>query len=586
MLEECERLLAEHDALDRCVSVEPRRREDQDADLRLLFADRTWLRSPTGETLIAAFRRHSAVTSAQRRKSAIVLRFEDFAVARLEGSLAAGETACMDGCDAFDGCAFNVSLLGANTNKALHVGHLRNIVLGHALASAMAAAGAAVQRHNLVGDIGRRVCEAMCGYLACHDGETPQSAGLAGDRFVELCSRDYQSDYQREDSQSGGVERAHDPNAEEREMQGDLADVIMRAWLSGSAPERGLWRQMREWALSGHRETLARLGVRIDRHDYESEGVERILAIVARGLSDGLFEREAGGGVVYRTGRPEYATMVLLRGDGAPTEYGRLLGVYHRLNETIPAGVVNVEVVGIEWQPVMAVQAELLTWLLQKPSSDRYEWSFHGPVTFRGEKMSSSTGGVMWIDDLLDLVGAGPGVTALHKLTDGMVSREELADTVVRGTLLCSATTQSFEFALDRMVDGPPGAGWTIAQAWCRAHALCRAQSLREPRGNGPIARTAVVQSQLFRRSLRRAVERRDPAFLASFLLGLSEAYLAASSPGPTAVPTMKRVLASLGFPAANQDSPPIARRQPRLVPSVERDMTREASPEHLVQTA
>lgn len=565
MLEECERLLAEHDALDRCVSVEPRRREDQDADLRLLFADRTWLRSPAGEKLIAAFRQHSAVTSAQRHKSAIVLRFEDFVVAGLESSLAAGEAAGMDGSDAFDGRAFNVSLVGPNTNKALHVGHLRNVVLGHALASAMAAAGAAVQWHNLVGDIGRRVCEAMGGYLACHDGETPQSAGLMGDRFVELCWRDFQ----REDPRSDGVEQADDPNAEEREVHGDLADTIMRAWLSGSAPERALWRQMREWALSGHRETLARLGVRMDRHDYESEGVERILAIVARGLDEGLFEREASGGVVYRTGRPEYATMVLLREDGAPTEYGRLLGVYHRLNETIPAGAVNVEVVGIEWQPVMAVQAELLTWLLQKPSGERYEWSFHGPVTFRGQKMGSSTGEVMWIDDLLDLVGAGPGVTALHELADGIVSREELADIVVRGTLLCSATTQSFEFALDRMVDGPPGAGWTIAEAWCRA------QRLREPRGERPIARTAVVQSQLYRRSLRRAVERRDPAFLASFLLGLSKACLAASSPGPAAVPMMKRVLASLGFPAAGQGSPL----------SAEGD-TREASHEHLVQAA
>lgn len=543
MLEECERLLAEHDALDRCVSVEPRRREDQDADLRLLFANRTWLRSPTGEKLITAFREHAAVASAQRHKSAILLRFEDSAVAGLERRLAVGEAAGMDGSDAFEGRSFNVSLVGPNTNKALHVGHLRNIVLGHALASAMATAGAVVQRHNLVGDIGRRICEAMGGYLACHHGETPQSAGLVGDRFVELCSRDFP----RERPQSDNADQTHDPNAEERDVHGDLADAIMSAWLSRSAPERALWRQMREWALSGHSETLARLGVRMDRHDFESEGVERILVIVAQGLGEGLFEREASGGVVYRTGRPEYATMVLLRGDGAPTEYGRLLGVYHRMNETLPAGTVNVEVVGIEWQPVMAVQAELLTWLLQKPNDDRYEWSFHGSVTFRGKKMSSSDGEVMWIDDLLDLVCRGPGVAALHELVDGAVSPEELTDIVVRGTLLCSATTQPFEFALDRMVDGPPGAGWSIAEAWCRA------QHPSKPQGDGPIARTAVVQSQLYRRSLHQAVDRRDTACLSSFLLGLSRACLAAPSPGPAAAQMLRRVLASLGFPAASQ---------------------------------
>lgn len=565
MLAECERLLADHDALDRCVTVEPRRREDQEVDLRFLFADRAWLRSAAGEDLIAAFRRRAEVASAKRHKSALLLRFEDSALADLERRLSAGEAAGMNGSDAFAGHVFSVSLVGPNTNKALHVGHLRNIVLGHALASAMAAAGAAVERHNLVGDIGRRVCEAMAGYLACHDGESPRSAGLAGDRFVELCSRHFP----RTGPRPSAVEQADDPNVEERELRGDAADAIMVAWLRGSARERALWRQMREWALAGHRETLARLGVRIDRHDYESEGVERILALAAQGVAEGLFERDAGGGLVHRTGRSEYATMVVLRADGMPSEHGRLLGVYHQMNETLPAGAVNVEVVGIEWQPVMAAQAQLLSSLLQRPSDERYEWSFHGSVTVGGEKMGSSTGEVMWIDDLLDVVAAGPGVAALHRLAEGAVSRDELADIVVRGTLLCSNTIQPFEFALERMVDGPPGAGWTIAQAWCRA------RRRGEQREGSPVARAAVVQSQLYRRFLRHAVERRDTACLAKFLLGLSHACLAAPSPGPAALPVLGRVLAALGFPAACPDP-----RMPRERAAL------DASREHLVQTA
>jgi len=538
VLAELEAVLAEHDALERCVSVEPRRREDQDADLRLLFADRAWLRSPAGEELIADLRASAAVAGAVRHRSAIALRLEDAHLAELERRLAAGEPAGMDASDLLDGRAFVVGFVGPNTNKALHAGHLRNVVLGQALACAMDRAGAAVTRHSLVGDIGRRVCEAMGGYLSARDGDTPQTLGIAGDRFVELCSREFP----REDAQADAASAAGDPNAEEGEVQGDLADAIMQAWLAGAASERALWSRMREWVLAGHSQTLARLGVCMDRHDYESDGIARALELIAHGERCGLFEREAGGGVVYRTGRPEYTTMVLLRGDGAPTEYARLLGVYHLMSEELLRDAVYIEVVGIEWQPVMAVQAELLTRLLQRPSDERYEWAFHGSVTVGGQKMGSSTGQVLWIDDLLDQVAAGPGVSALYEQAQGAVEREQLADIVIRGTLLCSPTTQPLAFVFEHLLEGGSGPGWTIAHAWC--HAL----RSREPAGEAPAPRTALVQSQLYRRSLQRTVKRRDAAHLATYLLGLSEACLAAPMPGPAAAPMLRCVLESLGF--------------------------------------
>ena len=543
---ECERVLAEHRALDRCVSIEPRRREDQQADLRLLFGDRTWLQSPAGDELIAALAEHPALTSAQRHKSAILLRFDDAVLAGLERRLATAEIAGMKTSDVLDGHRFTVGFVGPNTNKALHVGHMRNILLGHALASALESAGATVRRHSVVGDIGRRVCEAMGGYLTHHDGEDPQTRGLAGDRFVELCSRDFP----REPTQSTAIGQADDPNAEESEARGDLADTIMQAWLRGAAPERALWRRLRDWALTGQELTLARLGVRMDRYDFESEGLQRARDLVAKGLDVGMFERSATGAVIYRTGRSEYTTMVLVRTDGAPTEYARLLGVYHRMLEDLDPGAVYVELAGIEWQPAIAVLSELLAALLESPRDDLYTCVFHGSVTVGGEKMGSSTGEVMWVDDLLDEVAAGPGVAALQELAHGAAGREELADMVVRGTFLCSPAAQPLAFAFERL-EGPPGAGWTIAEAWCRALAP------RKPVGTAPIARTAVVQSQLYRRSLLRAAEKRDASSLATYLLGLSEACLLAPEPGPAAAPVLRRVLGSLGFLVGDQ--------QPRL---------------------
>jgi hypothetical protein len=546
LLGECEAILADHDALHRCTAIEPRRREDQHADLRLLFSERTWLQSPAGCRLIATLEGHPAVASALRRKSAIVLRFEDATLAGVERRLATGEVPGPNTADILAGRRFTVSFVGPNTNKALHVGHLRNVVLGEALSCVLAFAGAEVRRHSLVGDIGRRVCEAMGGYLTCHDGETPEELGLAGDRFVELCS----NDYPREPARSAAIGRAADPNAEEIEPRGDLADSIMRAWMLEAEPERELWRRLRGWALAGHRHTLSRLGVRMDGCDFESEQMQQAHELIAEGLARGLFEREATGGVVYRTGRPEYATMVLLRADGFPTEYARLLGVYDRIFEGVGPGEVHIEVVGSEWQQPSTVMRELLGMLRPGSRSEAFVLAFHGLVTVGGQKMGSSTGVVTWIDDFLDEVAAGPGVRALEELAGGAVGREELADLLVRGTFLCSPTARPLAFLLEHLVEGRPGPGWTIAEAWCRAQRSQRPGLLA-----APVARTAVVQSQLYRRSLRRAVEQLDVAGLAGYLLGLSEAFLAAPEPGPAAAPMLRGVLRSLGFRAAVPDS-------------------------------
>jgi arginyl-tRNA synthetase len=530
---ECEAVLVEHEAIDRCVAIEPRRDEDHGADLRLLFADRMWLRSPDGRVMVTALHDHPLVSEATRHKAAVLLRFDDIALTALQHRLAAGEPVGLGAANILDGCSFMVSFVGANTNKALHVGHLRNIVLGQALASALTAAGAEVQRHSLVGDIGRRVCEAMVGYLAAHDGETPDKLELPSDRFVELCSRDCP----RETASVGG----EDPNAEENQAHGDRAEAIMHAWLAGALAERALWRRMRGWAMDGHRGTLARLGVTIDRHDYESQAIDRALELIADGLHAGLLERETAGGVVYRTGRSEYATMVLQRADGALTEYGRLLGLYDPILTSLGSQAEFVEVVGIEWQPAATAIWEVLH-ALRGNRGDRLEFAYHGSVTAAGQKIGSSTGEVTWIDDLLDDLATSEGVRRLHELSGGKIAPEQLADMVIRGTFLASPTAQPLAFSYARLRTGGSGPGWTIAQAWCRAQQPCTLH-----RG-ALVARTAIVQSQLYQRSLRRAVARRDTAGLASYVVGLCEACLASPEPGPAAAPILRCVLNSLGF--------------------------------------
>lgn len=535
---ECEEILAAHDAVDLCVVVEARRREDILADIRLVFADRGWLQSAEGNKLVRAFREHPMTTKAQRRKSTIQIRFQDEILADLEHELAAGKPAGMRSDDIAAGEKAIVSYIGPNTNKALHVGHLRNIYIGEGLASSLDAAGAEVNRLNLVGDIGRRVCEAMAGYMGSHQGEAPADTGISGDRFVEHCCREFSR------QRVNGSASEGDPNAEEREALGDLADTLMTAWLEDSAEERELWLRMRGWTLEGHARTLARLGIEFDEYGYESSAVPRAIALIDEGVERGVFEREESGSVVYRTGQLDYPTMVLLRDDGFPTEHSRLMGAYDELLDELDDGEVYVEVAGLEWQPAIAVICSILERLRPGPRNEANLRVFHGSLTEGdGQKIGSSTGEPIWIDDFLDEIEAGPAVSALEQLSYGCVSREELADLLTRGTFLCSPANRPLAFVQEALIEGHPGPGWTIAEAWCRAQ-LARASKRQE---EAP-ARTVVMQSQQFRLSLQRTVQRHDVTSLSRYLLSLAEACLALPTPGPAAAPMLERVLGALGF--------------------------------------
>lgn len=543
ILAECERILIAHDAKDRCVSVAPRRFEDQQADLSLRFDDRRWLRSSHGQELAAELLAHPSVARVRQSRSELLLELDDGTLAALERRLVGGDSAGVKTRDLLEGRSYEVSLVGPNLNKALHLGHFRNIALGQAMVCALRSAGADVRCRSLVADIGRRICEAMSGYAESYSGMDPQSMGLPEDRFVEMCSRAFRSSWD-----PGAAPPALGPNAREESVSGDPADEIMAAWLSGSEGERELWRKLRKWTLAGHERTLDRLGVRIDEYDFESDDIPLALDLVNEGLSRGLFEREAVGSVVYRTGRSEYATMVLLNAEGRPTECARVLSVCYRLVEELDPDVVFLEVLGDEWRPAQTVVGELIARLLPAHSQKTYDWLYYGLVTTDGQKMGSSSGEVVWIDDFLDDLIASPSVTALWSIGEGKVSREELADIVARATFLCSPTSQALPLDVERLLEERSGPGWTIAEAWARAHG---AGAAADPAAD-QLARTAIIQSQHYRQVLQVALDRRDPVVLANYLLRLSEAFLARPSPGPAARPMLQRVLSSLGFMVAS----------------------------------
>ena len=174
--------------------------------------------------------------------------------------------------------------------------------------------------------------------------------------------------------------------------------------------------------------------------------------------------------------------------------------------------------------------------------SSTWERVWYGLVTVEGKKMGSSTGQVFWIDDMLDELAAGPSVSELYERAGGTVSRDVLADTIVRGAFLSSPVARPLEFNFERLLGRRAGAGWTIAEAWCH---VCHSAGAVAAAST---ARAGVVQSQHYERALLKTVSQRDPSVLAAYLLRLSEAFIAVPEPGAAAMPVLRRVLGSLGF--------------------------------------
>ncbi|MCX7031555.1 MAG: arginine--tRNA ligase, partial [Spirochaetes bacterium] len=200
--------------------------------------------------------------------------------------------------DGLAGTRYFVEFSCPNTNKPLHIGHLRNDALGESLSRILGAAGAEVLKANLINDRGVHICKSMLAYQRFGGGATPESAGVKGDHFVG----DWYVRYHQLSQE--------DPTAEEE------VRAILRRWEEGDPATRELWRRMNGWVMEGISETYRRTGISFDRTYHESELYTIGRDVVLDGVARGLFEREADGSVWADLTAKGLDREVLLRSDG------------------------------------------------------------------------------------------------------------------------------------------------------------------------------------------------------------------------------------------------------------------------------
>lgn len=277
-----------------------------------------------------------------------------------------------------------VEFSGPNTNKPLHLGHLRNDALGESVSRILRAAGDDVRKVNMINNRGIHICKTMLAYQKFHEaqGDTPQSLGVKSDRFVGDCYVAYNN-------------YAKDNPAAEQEAQNLLIE-----WEKENPQVRALWQQMNDWAARGIFETYERTGVSFDKLYYESDTYLKGKAEVLGGLERGVFYQEEDGSVWADLSEISLDKKVLLRKDGTALYMTQDVGtaIFRHADWTFDQ---MVYVVGSEQQ----YHFKVLFYLLKKLGyawADNLHHLSYGMVNLPEGKMKSREGTVVDADDLLD----------------------------------------------------------------------------------------------------------------------------------------------------------------------------------------
>jgi hypothetical protein len=529
--------------------VVPVLRQQDAADVGAITRDRE-----LAPRALAALDADPAVASVEQQDQRFLIRLADERIAAAGAGLEAGRFTGMQTDDLRAGERASVDFCDPNATKALHVGHLRNIALGQAVASALAAAGAHVERQSHIGDAGRSMGEAMAGWEAYAAPRTPADAGVKSDHFVgELYAR-----YVREEAPVADVADGDAPVARDLHQIDDHAQRLLSGVERGDADALAIWRQVRDWAVDGQNATLARLGVRFERILYDSDRTERTKEVARLGVERGTFVREPRGTIAYLTGDDSYPVMPLTRADGFPTHHLRVVAMWLDMMLGEPRGTDLIHLSGDEWKAHVIHVEELLGRLEPSRRVLPSTHVVHGMVSSEVDgELSSSKGTAQLVDLLLDELAARPEVQALAREDVPLLAADDLVAMAVLGFCLDKPVHKGLAMPpVEGFVDPELNTGWRIALAWAKAWDPANDGSA-DPAPEDSDYRHIVLQAQLHRRNLAVALDGLDLLKYVRYVGHLSEWYLAAPD-APRVGRVMRAILASglgaLGLVRAGAD--------------------------------
>ena len=285
-----------------------------------------------------------------------------------------------------------------NTNKPLHLGHVRNNLLGWSLAQIMEANGNRVVKTNIVNDRGIHICKSMLAWQKWGNGETPESSGKKGDHLIGDYYVAFDKHYREEIKELVAQGMDEEQAKQEAPLIKEAHDMLVK-WEQNDPEVRALWKKMNDWVYAGFDETYKALGVGFDKIYYESQTYLKGKAKVEEGLKKGLFERHEDNSVWADLTNEGLDQKLLLRSDGTSVYMTQDIGTAEMRYEDFPIDKM-IYVVGNEQNYHFQVLSILLDRLGFKWGKELVHFSY-GMVELPNGKMKSREGTVVDADDLI-----------------------------------------------------------------------------------------------------------------------------------------------------------------------------------------
>ena len=403
-----------------------------------------------------------------------------------------------------------------NTNKPLHLGHVRNNLLGWSLAQIMEANGNKVVKTNIVNDRGIHICKSMLAWLKYGNGETPETSGKKGDHLIGDYYVAFDKHYREEVKElttqlvASGLpaEQAEEKAKQEAPLIKEAHEMLVK-WEQNDPEVRALWEKMNNWVYAGFDETYKKMGVAFDKIYYESQTYLKGKAKVEEGLAKGLFERHEDNSVWADLTNEGLDQKLLLRSDGTSVYMTQDIGTAEMRFQDYPIDKM-IYVVGNEQNYHFQVLSILLDRLGFKWGKELVHFSY-GMVELPNGKMKSREGTVVDADDLMALMVEDAYKTSMELgKFDDMTEEErrEIARIVGMGALkyfiLKVDARKNMLFNPEESIDFNGNTGPFIQYTYARIRSIlrksveCRTESVEFATAQPAADGTAVANSTLY----------------------------------------------------------------------------------------
>ncbi len=372
-----------------------------------------------------------------------------------------------------------------NTNKPLHLGHVRNNLLGYSIAKIQEANGWKVVKTNIVNDRGIHICKSMLAWLKFGQGETPESSGKKGDHLIGDYYVRFDVEYKAQIRQLMAQGMDEDTAKREAPLMKEAQAMLLK-WEQGDPEVRALWEKMNNWVYAGFDETYRRLGVAFDKIYYESNTYLEGKKEVERGLQEGIFYRRADNSVWADLTGDGLDEKLLLRQDGTSVYMTQDIGTAKLRFKDYPIDKM-VYVVGNEQEYHFKVLSLLLDKLGFPFGKELVHFSY-GMVELPNGKMKSREGTVVDADDLMDAMVreakeiARDKVNTLPDITEA--EADEIARKVGMGALkyfiLKVDPRKNMLFNPDESIDFNGNTGPFIQYTYARIQSVLRKAGARD----------------------------------------------------------------------------------------------------------